>query len=513
MKKLLILSTCAIATIATAETFKGVSSDRTLIGAGTSTENALILDSSEGIRYSGESKVTYRSVSVENGTAAGGFNMAYGGLTLDANTTDESFDILTAGDWTMNHTYLILKNSAENSKSKLNVTVYKFAFDSKSQNQSLTFESGDFVVKTSARSTFSTQDVNNYANLNINSGASVKWSGGALVMGSNSFVDLSGTLETSSTLTCSSGSTFTVNSGGYLLKSSGSMNINSGATLNVMAGAGYDFKAGTAFNLDGTFNVATAITLYKGTSTGKFVQTAGSLTFARPFELSSGSNWSAFEKVFLAGGTHPTDMSATEAKLTLNEGATFVIKNNTGRDARVLFSGYNNLVLNKENAIVDEEGKTVKLATVAQYKDVKNDEGEEEKVAVDVINNKMTVNASQSFRSLYLGEKSSLDIIMAEDVMLSFTDSTSFNTAADTAYLNVFNFQENTISFNNVNSTVLSKIEKYVRLYGATEDDFLGFATLSNNGFLTLAAIPEPAEWAMLLGALALGLAVYRKRR
>jgi len=30
---------------------------------------------------------------------------------------------------------------------------------------------------------------------------------------------------------------------------------------------------------------------------------------------------------------------------------------------------------------------------------------------------------------------------------------------------------------------------------------------------LTLAAVPEPAEWAMIFGALALALAIYRRRK
>ena len=39
---------------------------------------------------------------------------------------------------------------------------------------------------------------------------------------------------------------------------------------------------------------------------------------------------------------------------------------------------------------------------------------------------------------------------------------------------------------------------------------WLGDAT---NGYWLTVAVPEPAEWAMILGALALGFAIYRRRK
>ena len=54
-------------------------------------------------------------------------------------------------------------------------------------------------------------------------------------------------------------------------------------------------------------------------------------------------------------------------------------------------------------------------------------------------------------------------------------------------------------------------LEKYVKLYD-NNGTLLGNATLSN-GWITLVAVPEPAEWAMILGSLALGFAMYRRRK
>ena len=181
------------------------------------------------------------------------------------------------------------------------------------------------------------------------------------------------------------------------------------------------------------------------------------------------------------------------AKLTINEGSNFVIKNNengnAGNAARVLFYGANNLILNKENALVDEKGEAVKLATVAGF-----------------AFNKMTINANQVFKTLYLAKQADLDIVLADGVKLTFE---SFNTTDKSSYLHIYNFQEDSVLLQNVSN--VETIESQIKLYGATADEFLGFAKVNDAGYLTLITVPEPAEWAMIFGALALGLAVYRR--
>ena len=101
---------------------------------------------------------------------------------------------------------------------------------------------------------------------------------------------------------------------------------------------------------------------------------------------------------------------------------------------------------------------------------------------------------------------------MSDDVMLELTAvATGWAVSgAGDGELRIYNFKEETIKVSGKESSVLAGIEKYVKLYD-NNGTLLGNATLSN-GWITL-AVPEPAEWAMILGALALGLTMYRRRK
>ena len=81
--------------------------------------------------------------------------------------------------------------------------------------------------------------------------------------------------------------------------------------------------------------------------------------------------------------------------------------------------------------------------------------------------------------------------------------------------LYVKNFENNRIkadSFrSNMGSTYLYLFDEASQKYVLNENaQWLGDAT---NGYWLTVAVPEPAEWAMILGALALGFAIYRKRK
>ncbi|MBQ2722763.1 MAG: PEP-CTERM sorting domain-containing protein, partial [Opitutales bacterium] len=75
----------------------------------------------------------------------------------------------------------------------------------------------------------------------------------------------------------------------------------------------------------------------------------------------------------------------------------------------------------------------------------------------------------------------------------------------------VYGFEDNRIYVGEHQNTynILDRIIAYGDKEGK---ETIGALTI-NNGWLVSAAVPEPAEWAMILGALALGLAIYRKRK
>ncbi|MBR7106511.1 MAG: PEP-CTERM sorting domain-containing protein, partial [Opitutales bacterium] len=81
--------------------------------------------------------------------------------------------------------------------------------------------------------------------------------------------------------------------------------------------------------------------------------------------------------------------------------------------------------------------------------------------------------------------------------------------------LYVKNFENNRIKADSLRSgmgsTYLYLFDEASQKYVLNENaQWLGDAT---NGYWLTVAVPEPAEWAMILGALALGFAIYRKRK
>jgi len=61
-----------------------------------------------------------------------------------------------------------------------------------------------------------------------------------------------------------------------------------------------------------------------------------------------------------------------------------------------------------------------------------------------------------------------------------------------------------------VGDTKLYIFNEASQQYEFTESQWIGNAT---DGFILTVAVPEPAEWAMIFGALALALAIYRRRK
>lgn len=163
-------------------------------------------------------------------------------------------------------------------------------------------------------------------------------------------------------------------------------------------------------------------------------------------------------------------------------------------NGRLLLKKNTKLYLNAENCLKMDGGNFAKLAT---YNDTES---------ADVY-----VNADQTFNSIYVNA-SIMNLYMKDDVDLTLTaDVTSFVVSGDgTGELRIFNFQDETIKLSKVTDYIVSEIEKYTKLYDAN-GLLLGNATVIN-GFIAL-AVPEPAEWAMILGGLALGLAIYRRRK
>ena len=143
-------------------------------------------------------------------------------------------------------------------------------------------------------------------------------------------------------------------------------------------------------------------------------------------------------------------------------------------------------------------------------------------------------NQSYEFNKLYFHHYAGFIEGEANDITIDLNGATSLNIKQINAFsgtalgsLMFKDFQEGVVKIDNITAEILAEIN-------TNGSATIGSLNLSmsavdanglvidgdwslNNGFLShsafAVAVPEPAEWAMLLGALALGLAVYRRRK
>ena len=101
-----------------------------------------------------------------------------------------------------------------------------------------------------------------------------------------------------------------------------------------------------------------------------------------------------------------------------------------------------------------------------------------------------------------------LNITLYDDGIFRLVNGDSMlNMHAD---IKIFNFDEGKVY---VGKSATEDELQYIKLYsGEAENTYMGTAMVNNAGWLTL-VVPEPAEWAMIFGGIALGLAIYRRRK
>ena len=164
-------------------------------------------------------------------------------------------------------------------------------------------------------------------------------------------------------------------------------------------------------------------------------------------------------------------------------------------NARIRLWGNSELNIKQENAFTDENGGSIRLATAT---DVYSEYG-------SVVN----LFATQTFKDLYVTSGSNLEIYLNDlaQLILDGEGQTLWNNTEDG--LKIYNFRENAIyvGTNSANAYGVTMAKFYDE-----EGNLLSNVRIGENGWLT-AAIPEPAEWAAIFGAIALGLAVYRRRK
>ena len=447
--------------------------------------------------------MTYRSLKAVVGSgeteALGDFHMAYGTLNLDANTSEKNFTVFEVAYFALNYATMYIKNTNASSKNPLlfKANSMDLAGGTKSQNQKLYFYANTDVNiatstlgRTESNTTGTsliylaeTKTLNWTGDIAINQVAELRIDGVFNLYGDATFNDATGLL-------------YIGNSGGLKVTSGKTVNLGS-ATFKTLYGSHLNIEGGT-FLTDGAINLKRT-TVKNGT----FTQSAGGVVIERDVKVVGSSTFTASDSITLrspdASDANGNLINAARyAKLTIgydtnDKNSKLIIKSDANGDSKIILGKDSFVYFNTENSVQNENGNhSIIIATEA-----------------DAFNTNVEINSNQKFGGIALSN-TSLKLTMADNALLELTNiDNAFS--SDGGILNIYNFVENSIKVGD-NVSVKEAIEQYVKLF-----DINGVALDSAtviNGYIAFAtSVPEPAEWAMLLGAIALGLAVYRKRK
>ena len=170
-------------------------------------------------------------------------------------------------------------------------------------------------------------------------------------------------------------------------------------------------------------------------------------------------------------------------------------------EGRVMLVGDASITYNKDNAVtrINEAGtktfdKTNLLITGA--------------------NNKLVINADVQYADIRaFGGASDLTVVLSDnaDDILLFGRLTSDGSSLA---ISIENFSDNRVFIATSSSSPYIVDGITISVDTGAELEFVAGTYNSTKGFwLNAAAVPEPAEWAVIFGTLALGLAMYRRRK
>lgn len=417
-----------------------------------------------------------RSLSTTGTTA--NWNCAFG-LIIDIKSTDAIFDAFyNNGKMSWNGAYtksLVFQNSAGNG-TYANIRLGTFSMLTNNLS-----ETGRLQILTNANVTGTSFTTNNNVQLIIDNNSTVAYQmSGATTFNSTSLLKIgSGSTfnATNSTFSFNGNSKAIIN-GVFNYTNTNSINLKlNNATIS---GAGAKLKTQV---LSGTANTNSQIYFY-GES---IVSDGGSIEAVGALRLNGGS------RLIIDDTAGEIKLTKTTAGGTLYWG-------------RILFAGNGELIVNKKNAFTTDNTKG--FAQLTNVGGLSNP-------------NKLTVAADNNFEGIFFQDPSRMEITVVDGVKANF-NTVGRNASKDTtaspvlAELHFADFAEDTIFFNEngwwndekLTLTASDGSNTY------TKDQLALVEVNSEYGKYTLRfQIPEPSTYAAIFGAIALGLAVYRRRK
>lgn len=518
----------------------------------------LVANSTGGSMYKANGK-TIRSLQAINSTAEngkGGFNIANTesadpskdtALTIDINSTTKDTTAIDVAWWSQNWAKVFVRNSAS-STTAINLNFgeeFKVFGGGQVQKQQFTFDNITANVNVATvklgsnhKADTTTLQVTNTATVNLNSGMEIGGNSNAPVL-----VDVAGKLVTTGDVNVGANSKFDISgvyqnkTGSFYVKNGGEVDISgtfnqggnvyiqSYSVVNVLETGTYNAKVlsissgctlnvygemivapGASLTLNGAMNLNKRTAFYTINSTGgNLVQSVADDTLdsanrgiqiCRTATLNS-ADWTVDEVLILKGNyVKGTDLDKTTAKLYLND-SWLKFNKRDGVTPSIVLYNMSQMYLNSEEGIIDDD-TGVSIVVAADDADVAKDQ-----VAAIYLNSNQrfaNINMSQNL-NLYLDELSTLTLTSDDTIILSDPNS----------ILSIYGFKDNRIYVGENNSiyNVLNNIKAYGDLHG---ESLISSLTVQN-GWLIGIAVPEPAEWAMIFGGIALGLAIYRRRK
>ena len=510
MNNILKISLCLLSAtaVANADEFygKSESAGRTWLSNLNNTKEAVLVSTpseTTGAFYAGNGQTMKKMTVVDRSSGSdevGDANIALD-FTLDANSVDAA-QVLSVKNLTLKSSNAVVTNTASSS-ALVSLDINKLVLDGENwgsggyQTQKLTFKNVNAKVNT-ADTTQIGITAGTSSSITIDSGANVEWNGNIHAgkrnteFVSNSGLFVNGTLSMNGSIAvygyASVGEGGVLNLNGNDLSMTGTVDI--WGTVNFGAPKNSDSRVYNYGTLNiNSANPASQLVFYNidsqyGGSVNQAVATGANtgIRIKGVAQIYNGSNWTVNEKLELQGSD-----ASNIAQLRLYKDAAairFVVGD--GQTARFALLGNSRATINADDAIAMQGGGAVKLLV----------EGD---------NNSLVLGAAQSFSEMELN--GNLELTLSDGAQLFLTGETAPTLSiADGKLFTIYNFMDDTIYVGeHFDDAVLLKIKAY-----NSSMELLQIGV--KDGFLT-SSIPEPAEWAAVFGAFALGFAAYRRRR
>ena len=456
-----------------------------------------------------------------NGTEAGNVNLAaqysqaenrLGYFTVDVNS-DTAITAVDVASLRFNYMNFNIVNSNANA-SKANVAINfgeSLIVDSTSSGQEQNLTIGVAKGTVNAKNTIIGETAKN-SSLVISEGANIEWTGSINVGKSGvdrtSKIVIDGNFSlasgTKSNIILNRATSINVGANGSLNIANNTLSINKYASVTVdgnfvTAGGSHVYVNGSL--LLNNVNPNNQVKFYWLESSGTFTQAIANknngVRLSRKSLFKNGANWTVNEILDLYGDeVKNTSLETTRAYAVMEEGSKMVIAKGEGKSARIRLWGNSELDLYQANAFSDQDGNSIRLATAL---------GEYSKYGSVV-----RLYSEQTFSDLYITTGSNLEIYLENDLAKLILDGTG-NTVTNSTEegLTIYNFREEAI-YVGTKQTTANAIAN-ATFYDGEMNKLQ--VVVGSNGWLTAVVVPEPAEWAMIFGGIALGLAVYRRRK